>query len=246
MLIPIRSGDKKFPQLKGRENYMAWKIHMRSLLKDADIWQIVEGEAVPILIAGTSTPQGTVQAVAVTQADIENWNKRRQFALGEIQRRCDAGPLAHIADTTDPKIAWDTLQTMFENIGTAAMTVLHQRFFGARMKEGDSIEEHIRNMRKLQDQINLAIQEQGGDKIKELQFIRQVVTSLPDSWDTFVSILDFDFDNMADAGGLQMSKKVQNKLLAEDMRRKAKSGDSAFFASTSQNRQSSSNCFFNQ
>src|SRR5439155_15886757 len=94
--------------------------------------------------------------------------------------------------------------------------------------------------------INLAIQEQGGDKIKELQFIRQVVTSLPDSWDTLVSILDFDFDNMADAGGLQMSKKVQNKLLAEDMRRKAKSGDSAFFASTSQNRHFSGNRPFNQ
>src|ERR1044072_4211153 len=221
---------------------MAWKIQMRSLYKEADLWDIVQGQPVPVISAGTTTGTGAtaVTTGAVVQEDIDNWNKRYQISMGEMTRRCEVGPLGHIADTDNPHTAWTTLQTMFENIGTAAMTVLHQRFFGAKMKESDSVEEHIRNMRKLQEQINLAIAEEGGDKIKELQFIRQIVTSLPESWDVFVSILDFDFSNTTDAGGLQMSKKIQNKLLAEDMRRKAKSGDSAFFASTSQNRNNSS------
>jgi hypothetical protein len=87
---------------------------------------------------------------------------------------------------------------MYKNVGTAAMTMLHQRFHGARMKESDSIEEHIRNMCKLQEQINLAINEQGGDKIKELHFIRQVVASLPDSWEIFILVLDFEFNNTND------------------------------------------------
>src|ERR1044072_6769289 len=215
---------------------MAWKIQMRSLYKEADLWDIVQGQPVPVISAGTTTGTGAtaVTTGAVVQEDIDNWNKRYQISMGEMTRRCEVGPLGHIADSDNPHTAWTTLQTMFENIGTAAMTVLHQRFFGAKMKESDSIEEHIHNMRKLQEQINLAIAEEGGDKIKELQFICQIVTSLPKSWDIFISILDFSFDNTADQGGLLMSKKIQNHLLAEDLHCKACSGDSSFFTSTNQ------------
>jgi hypothetical protein len=101
------------------------------------------------------------------------------------------------------------------------------------MKESNSVEEHIRNMCKLQEQINLAINEQGGDKIKELHFIRQVVASPPNSWEIFISVLDFKFNNTNNLGGLLMSKRIQNKLLAEDLRRKSKSNSSFFTTGSS-------------
>lgn len=73
-------------------------------------------------------------------------------------------------------------------------------------------------MRLLQEQINIAIATRGGKKVEELQFIRQVVASLPDSWETLVSVLDMEYSETTDAGGLEMSKKTQNRLIAEDLR----------------------------
>ncbi|KAB5588095.1 Copia protein [Ceratobasidium theobromae] len=244
-LIGIRPGDYRFPQLKGRENYAAWKVHMRGLFRDAKLWPIIQGQLLPVL-GDTNLTEGdgtTVPCAAITQVTIDEWTTRRDYAVGEMQRRCDIGPLAHINEVENPHIAWRQLQTMYENVGTAAMTVLHQQFYQRRMKEAGSVEEHIREMRKYQEQINLAINEQGGDKIQELQFIRQVVSSLPESWEIFISVLDFDFNTTNDPGGLNMSKRIQNRLLAEDLRRKAKTGDSALFVAPNRSSQSNNRPF---
>jgi hypothetical protein len=86
-LLSIRPGDYKFPQLKGRENYAAWKVHIRGLFKDSDIWDIVLGQQEPVL-GDTSLTQGdrsTVVVTAITQTYIDEWKKRRNFAIGKMQ-----------------------------------------------------------------------------------------------------------------------------------------------------------------
>jgi hypothetical protein len=86
-LLSIRPGDFKFPQLKGHENYAAWKVHIRGLFKDSDIWDIILGQHEPIL-GNTSLTQGdgsTLAVTAITQAYIDEWKKHHNFMIGEMQ-----------------------------------------------------------------------------------------------------------------------------------------------------------------
>jgi hypothetical protein len=64
VLLPIQPRDYKFPQLKGHENYAAWKVHIRGLFKDSDIWDIVLGQNEPGL-GDTSLTQGDGSTVMV-------------------------------------------------------------------------------------------------------------------------------------------------------------------------------------
>ncbi|QRV90663.1 gag-polypeptide of LTR copia-type [Ceratobasidium sp. AG-Ba] len=227
-MTTISDNAYKIPALKGRENYPVWKVQMRDMYEETGLWGFINNtEITPVISAGSTTPS----TPAVTQADIDGWLKKKRQALGLLRRRIESGPMVHVATATEPHIAWNTLARMYEQVGTSAMTLLRQKFYGNRMAESDDLEEHIKTMRRLHDEINLSVSTAGGNQITEVEWIEQLVASLPESYDMMVSMIDFTFSSTADPNGIEMSQKIQTRLLNEANRRKtrASNGQSAFY-----------------
>ena len=65
----------------------------------------------------------------------------------------------HITTTTDPRVAWETLQKQFEFVSIKQIVRLNRKFYAATMKEGTDILDHVTYMTSLAEQL----QELGGN-----------------------------------------------------------------------------------
>ncbi|CUA67971.1 type VI secretion system protein ImpL [Rhizoctonia solani] len=210
----------KFPSLKGRENFHTWKIQMRDMFEEFELWPIVDGTTTRPA-TGASTPGGAHQMNATQLGTAQaEWDKKNRQALGIIRRRIESAPMTHVANATDAATAWSTLKRMYESIGTAAMTLLRNKFTSLRMNEGEDLEKHIQDARQILDELNVALVAEGADSIKDLEFIRQFLVSLPDSWSILVSVID-QTPETGDPDGVQLCQKIISRLLTEWHRRKA-------------------------
>ncbi|CCO33376.1 hypothetical protein BN14_07451 [Rhizoctonia solani AG-1 IB] len=210
--IIIADKNYTIAKLQGQDDYQVWRIHMTDMFEDVEVWDIV---------SGTSTRDSANDTTA--------WDKRNRAALGALRRRVDTGPMIHVARATSVKDAWDTLQNQYQSLGVAAMTMLRNKFTSLRMNEGDDLETYIKNLRKIFNDLNIALFAESADQLKEIDFVRQLLVSLPDSWQILVSVIP-QRPEANDKDGTKLSKDIQSRLLAEYHRRQDRNIDSAFFA----------------
>lgn len=234
--ITISDNTYKIPPLKGHDNYGIWKIQMIDMYRETKLYSIVAGtELLPVThagAAGTNTPGGTIitpAIPAVTQDVVNNWLDRNQQALGLLRRCVDPGPMIHIAMCTEVTQAWDALQRVYEAIGPATMTNLRNNFYNIRMAETDDLEEHIGKMRKAFDALNTALLTDGSATVIELEFICQLLTTLPESYHVLRSTFFQKVDPVNDPNSVALSEELQERLIAEFQNRKSQSGESGFF-----------------
>ena len=91
----------------------------------------------------------------------------------------------HITTTTDPRVAWETLQKQFEFVSIIRSVRLNRKFYAAKMKEGTDILDHVTYMTSLAEQLR-ELKEDIFDK----KFATVVLGSLPESYDNFISSLN--------------------------------------------------------
>jgi hypothetical protein len=236
-MASISDNAFKISSLKGRENYPVWRIQMQDMYEELELWKYVNGEETiePVpraAVTGATTPGGTVTTAgvaAIGQTEIDLWKKKTKQALSLLRRRIEAAPMTHVARCETAAQAWSAFRRVYETIGAAAMTLLRNRFTGIRMAEGENLEEHIKNIRTVFDELNIALMSEGSNHITELEFIRQLLASLPESWQYLVSVLD-QTPRAGDTDGIQLSADLQSRLLAEYQRRKAMQGESIHIA----------------
>ncbi|QRV97022.1 Copia protein [Ceratobasidium sp. AG-Ba] len=198
------------------------------MFEETELWPIInKSEPLPGPTQGTSST-GTATTTQPSQTDINNWNKRNCQALGMIRRRIESAPMTHIACCTNSFEAWDVLAQLYQSIGSGAMILLCNRFSNLHMSEGDNLEEHIKKLRKVFDELNIALLAEGSSTIKELEFIRQLLASLPESWQIIVSIINQTPD-ATDPDGITLSQNIQSRLLNEYQRRRIATGEVAMY-----------------
>ena len=91
----------------------------------------------------------------------------------------------HILSTTDPKLAWETLQKQFEFVSIAQIVHLNRRFYTATMEEGDDLMQHLTNMTSLTERLK-----ERKEDITPSKFATVILGSLPASYDGFISRLN--------------------------------------------------------
>ena len=78
---------------------------------------------------------------------------RSDKAYSLIALSVDKSLQVHISTTTDPLVAWETLQKQFEFFSITEIIRLTRRFYAATMKESDDAMEHITYMTTLAEQL---------------------------------------------------------------------------------------------
>jgi len=177
--------------LRGSENYAVWKIKMIDILTDLGLIGYIE---------------------AASPASIDAMKARR--ALSIIRLRVEDGPLVYIASATTAKGAWDALKRMYEPAGSTGIVTARRKLFRAHCPDGADIENHIRTLRGYQTELaNL------GQALNPSDFSMTLLTSLPDSWNTFISSIDPA--SMSDTADPDSSKLI-SRILEEDLRIRSK------------------------
>lgn len=115
--------------LKGGANYSTWKVQCRMALMKEGLWGIVDGkETAP----GEEEADKHAKFVA-----------RRDRALALIVLSVDPMLLYLLGDPTDPTAVWKKLSDQFQKKSWANKLELRRRLYALRLKEGDSVQEHI-------------------------------------------------------------------------------------------------------
>ena len=120
-------------------NFPTWKIQMRMILMKLGVWRIVEG-----------------REVAPDEDDAAAFRKyldRRDKALANIVLGVSTKLLYLIPDPQDPEEVWECLCNQFQKKTWANKLALRRRLYGLRLKDQESVQNHIKSMLEIFDEL---------------------------------------------------------------------------------------------
>lgn len=186
--------DRMFiDKLNGPENWATWKFQLEHLLKAKGLWGMVQ-----------ETEQLAADANAQVRAEFE---RKKEKAFSVLVLNVSTPQLYLITNCKTPKEAWEMLKAQFERDTVANKLFLKKKYFRCEMKEGEHLNDHLKRMKELTDQLGAI-----GSVIEEEDQIVTLLGSLPPSYATVVTALETKMDSLT----LQF---VQQALINEEQKR---------------------------
>ena len=131
-------GDKwKIDKLDG-SNWPTWKFQMKHLLIAKEVWEHVDG---------------TVQPPGEDEAALARHAKAQQKAMAALVMGISSNLIYLVTSCTTPKELWDTLKAQFERNTLANKLFLKRQYFTTKMREGQSVQDHLRCMKEITDKL---------------------------------------------------------------------------------------------
>jgi len=167
---------------------------MRHYLLSKGLWKYVDGTE--------------VLAEDATDAVQRTFRDNSQKALSTIVMAISTPQLYLVTSCESPKDVWDTLRNHFERETLANKLFLKKKYFRKEMKEGMSMEAHLKEMKELTDKLASI-----GAAISEEDQVVTLLGSLPPSYSTIVTALEARVDDVS-------LNFVQQALVHEEQKQK--------------------------
>ena len=179
--------------LTGEANWASWKVQMRHQLRSRKLWKLVISEEK----LATSAEQGEKDSFEERSIDTT------------MRLTCAMSPaVVMLVQSLDcPVKIWERLERQYKKRTAASKLSLVQRYFGAKMAEGESAEKHLLNMSELCDP-HAAVELPVPEEFQPLM----ILASLPASYTAIMPTLG------SQSGKLDLSH-VTITRLDEDARR---------------------------
>ena len=165
---------------------------MKHLLMAKGLWSLVDGSEV---LADGASEEG-----------VALFHSRLHKAFSTIILAIDSAQLYLVTSCEEPKQAWDALKNHFERETLANKLLLKKQYFRSEMKEGTSVDQHLKHMKDITDKL-AAI----GAPISEEDQVVTLLGSLPRSFATLVTAIEARMD------GVSLDC-VQQALVHEEMK----------------------------
>ena len=175
-------------------NWTTWKFQMKHLLLARDLWGVVDGSE-PV-------PDPATDAIGYGK-----YQQKLQKALANIVLGISTSQLYLVTSCETPKDAWSALRDHFERDSLANKIMLKKQYFRMEMKEGTSVEDHLKKMKELTDKLAAV-----GSPISEEDQVVTLLGSLPSSYSALVTALEARSDDISLAY-------VQQALVHEELKR---------------------------
>ncbi|KAF7371743.1 hypothetical protein MVEN_00030800 [Mycena venus] len=211
------SNAYRIEPLEGAQGYPTWATKIMDILTELDYDEYITGSHCEKPIVPNQT--GTAAIAALTE-----WERKQCKSLTVIRLRVAQGPMAYIQRATTGVEAWNKLQSVYQPKGAINIIRLRRQIF-CMACEGENIEEHIRKLTDVKGAL-----EEYGTTISEVEFAITILTSLPDSWDTWVGGIDLASIQTSDdiiACILQQANRPGAKPDSDDTALPAHSGSSS-------------------
>ena len=173
-------------------NWNTWKFQMKHLLMAKGLWNLVDGSEV-------LASEATAAAAALFQS-------RLHKAFSTIVLAMDSAQLYLVTSCEEPKQAWNALKNHFEREILSNKLLLKKQYFRSEMKEGTSVDQHLKHMKDITDKL-AAI----GAPISEDDEVVTLLGSLPRRFATLVTAIEARMD------GVSLDY-VQQGLIHEEMK----------------------------
>ena len=172
----------------------------------------MEVSAAPFGIGKGGGLWGCVNGSEVLQKDSSaqlhaDFEKKEQWAFSTIALAISTPQLYLITSCEKLKDAWDALYNHFERKSLANKLYLKKQYFRTEMKDGTSIETHLKHMKEITDKLASI-----GAPISEEDQVVTLLGSLPQSYSTLVTALEARTDD-----DLKLAH-VQQALIHEEMK----------------------------
>ena len=118
-------------------NYESWKIHMRAVLINTDLWDYTSGRK-----KDTSTEKAE---------DLE-WIRMDEKALSHILLHIESNQLLHVKNCKTSKDAWDVLEKIFEETRPAQKVSLFTQLIKKKTTDDSNIRGKFKLKKKLWQQ----------------------------------------------------------------------------------------------
>ena len=180
------------------ENYPTWKLQCKMFLVREGLWGIV-----------SRTEECPDEA-----GEAEKYRKymaRRDRALATIVLAIDTSLLYLLGDPQDPAKVWEELSNQFQKRTWANKLRLRRKLFTMRLKEENSIKEHIKQMTEVFGELAVIT-----EPISEEDKVVHLLASLPPAYDVLVTALESGSENVP---ALEV---VTERLLREEEKIKGK------------------------
>ena len=163
--------------LTGYEPSTLWQQNQRCL----QLFRLM-GQTIPL--GKYSVEWNIVNDMEMAQEDrtSESYVKfctRRDRALATIVLSVEPSLLYLVGNPEDPVAVWKKLSDQFQKKTWANRLVLRQRLHSLRLKDGDSVQEHVKAMTELFIELSVI-----GDEVTEEDRVVYLLASLPDSYNT--------------------------------------------------------------
>ena len=125
--------------LTGEANWASWKVQMRHQLRSRKLWKLVIGEE--------------KLAVSAEQGEKDEFEEKSIDATMRLTCAMSPAVVLLVQSLDCPVKILERLERQYEKRTAASKLSLVQRYFGAKMAEGESAEKHLLNMSELCDQL---------------------------------------------------------------------------------------------
>ena len=106
------------------------------------------------------------------------------FKMASESRSVQPSLIYLIGDPEDPSEVWQKLESQFQKRTWANKLQLRRKRFSLRLKEGDSVQEHIKAVTEIFDGLSVI-----GDPISDEDRVVHLLASLPESYNVLVTAL---------------------------------------------------------
>ena len=147
-------------------NYATWKVQCKMALMREGLWSIVNKEEV--------IPELDNARRRETEEARRKFKIRFEKALTTIVLAVSPSLLYLLGEPEDPVKVWDTLENQFQKKSWANKLILKTKLSRMRLKENQSVTEHIRGMTEIFQELSII-----GQPMEEEDRVVQLLTSLP-------------------------------------------------------------------
>ncbi|XP_015972745.1 uncharacterized protein LOC107496057 [Arachis duranensis] len=178
----------QYPQLS-KLNYDNWAARMKAILGAQGVWEMVE--------KGYVEPENVDKLTEAQKEELENKRKKDQCALTIIHQGLDDDMFEKIADITNAKKAWDTLQNSVigvEKVKKVRLQTLRAEFESLMMKETESISDYFTKVLTVVHQMKRL-----GEKLDDVRVVEKILRSLNSKFNHVVVAIEEskDLDKMS-------------------------------------------------
>ncbi|XP_057730606.1 uncharacterized protein LOC130945935 [Arachis stenosperma] len=155
------------PQLS-KLNYDNWAAQMKVILGAQGVWEMVE--------KGYVEPENVDKLTEAQKEELENKRKKDQCALTIIHQDLDDDMFEKIANITNAKKVWDTLQNSVigvEKVKKVRLQTLRAEFESLIMKETESISYYFTKVLTVVHQMKRL-----GKKLEDVRVVEKIFCSL--------------------------------------------------------------------
>ena len=179
-------------KLTGPQNWMAWKVQIRHILRCRGQWEFA---------MGTAELKNDANA-----AEKQKFEQRKCETMATISCSVGTSQVHLIQNIDDPDKAWTALKSRFEKNTIVAKLKLREKYVTNKLSDGGDVEKHLQEMKEMVDRLG----SMGYEQSQEEQ-IMTLLASLPRSYRPLVIALGAQISSVTVAH-------VENSILDEDMR----------------------------